>query len=382
MIYFDNAATTMHKPPEVAEAVAAALTSFGGVGRGVHGASLSAGMAVYNARDAVAKLLGASSATQVSFTCNVTESLNIALRGLLGPGDHAITTAASHNSVLRPLYALRKEGMELSIAPVGPDGSLDYEAVEALFQHNTRVLAVTHASNLTGDLYDISRLAAMAHAHGALVVVDAAQTAGVVSLDACAQQLDVLCFTGHKALYGPQGTGGLVVAEGVGIRPLKVGGSGTHSYDEEHPSFMPERLEAGTLNGHGIAGLAAGVEFIQRTGVDAIRAHEDTLTRRFQNGIAGIPGMRVLGGGTELGRTGIVALNLGNVDSGQVADALNVDFGIATRAGAHCAPLMHKALGTEHQGAVRFSFGWFNTEAEVDQAVCALKEIAGDLLPV
>lgn len=379
MIYFDNAATTMLKPPEVAQAVADALTHFGGVGRGVHGASLSAGMAVFEARDAVAALLGASSASRVSFTSNVTESLNTALFGLLGPGDHAITTAASHNSVLRPLYALETQGMELSIAPICPDGSLDYDQVEALFRPNTRVLAVTHASNLTGDLYDIDRLAKMAHAHGALIVVDAAQTAGVVPLNAVDQQLDVLCFTGHKGLYGPQGTGGLVVAEGVEIAPLKVGGSGTHSYDREHPAFMPERLEAGTINGHGIAGLAAGVAFIQRTGVQAIRAHEDALAQRFEQGIANIPGMRVLGGKTALGRTGIVAVNLANVDSGQVADALSVDYGIATRAGAHCAPLMHKALGTEHQGAVRFSFGWFNTEAEVDQAVQALRQIAADL---
>ena len=379
MIYFDNAATTMHKPPEVAQAVADALTHFGGVGRGVHGASLSAGMAVYEARDTVAGLLGAPSASRVSFTGNVTESLNTALFGLLSPGDHAITTAASHNSVLRPLYALEDRGVQLSIAPIGPDGFLDLDEVEALFQPNTRVLAVTHASNLTGDLYDIDRLAEMAHAHGALVVVDAAQTAGVVPLNAVEQQIDVLCFTGHKALYGPQGTGGLIVAEGVEVAPLKVGGSGTHSYDREHPSFMPERLEAGTINGHGIAGLAAGVAFVQRVGVEAIRAHEDALARRFQQGIASIPGIRVLGGGTPLGRTGIVALNLGDVDSGQVADALSVDFGIATRAGAHCAPLMHRALGTEHQGAVRFSFSWFNTEQEVDQAVAALSRIAADL---
>lgn len=379
MIYFDNAATTMHKPPQVAEAVANALTCFGGVGRGVHGASLSAGMAVYEARDVLATLLGAANASRVSFTSNVTESLNVALYGLLQPGDHVITTAASHNSVLRPLYQLRKRGVQLSIAPIGPDGGLDYDAVEALFQPNTRVLAVTHASNLTGDLYDVQRLAAMAHAHGALVVVDAAQTAGVVPLNAVEQGLDVLCFTGHKGLYGPQGTGGLVVAEGVEIAPLKVGGSGTHSYDEEHPAFMPERLEAGTINSHGIVGLAAGAQFILNTGVDAIRAHERALAQRFEQGIAGIEGVRVLGGGTELGRTGIVAVNLANVDSGQVADALNVDFGIATRAGAHCAPLMHKALGTERQGAVRFSFGWFNTQAEVDQAVSALNQIAQDL---
>ena len=375
MIYFDNAATTLQKPPCVAEAVVRAMTEFGGVGRGVHGASLAAGMAVYEARDALAKLLGAPSASRVSFTCNVTESLNIALAGLLEPGDHVVTTAASHNSILRPLYLLEKRGVELTIVPVDATGALDWEAFEAAFRPNTKLAAVTHASNLTGDVYDVARMAEIAHACGALVVVDAAQTAGVIPIDMTADRLDVVCFTGHKALFGPQGTGGLALAEDVAIPPFKVGGSGTHTFDHEHPAAMPEGLEAGTINGHGIAGLRAGVVFVMETGVDVIHAREQALADRFTAGIADIPGLRLLGGG-GIDRTGIVAVNVRDIDAGAISDQLSFAYDICTRAGAHCAPLMHDALGTSSQGAVRFSFGFFNTEPEVDEAIRALHEIS------
>lgn len=379
MIYFDNAATTLQKPPKVAAAVSAALQSFGGVGRGVHGASLAAGMGVYQAREAVSSLFGVANASRVAFSSNVTESLNTALFGLLDPGDHAITTAASHNSMLRPLYLLEDRGVELSIAPIGSDGSLDYEQLESLFRPNTKVLAVNHASNLSGDVYDVERLASLAHDHGAIIVVDAAQSAGVIPLNMQEQGIDVLCFTGHKGLYGPQGTGGLCVALGIDIRPLKVGGSGTHSYDRAHPSFMPERLEAGTLNGHGIMGLEAGVRFVSEVGPRAIHEKEMALVERFETGIAAIPSIRVHGGKGGCDRTAVVALNLGDVDSGVLSDALNVEYGICTRAGAHCAPLMHKALGTTAQGAVRFSFSYFNTADEVDFALAALRALANRL---
>ncbi len=376
MIYFDNAATTLQKPEEVAQAVIQALSSFGGVGRGVHGASLAAGMGVYQAREELAQFFGVANASRIAFTSNATEALNTALFGLLKPGDHAITTAASHNSMLRPLYKLRNQGLELSIVPIGPDGSLDYEAVKAAFRPNTKLLAINHASNLSGDVYDAERLAAIAHNHGAIIVLDAAQTAGVIPLDATAQGIDVLCFTGHKSLYGPQGTGGICVAPHIDIEPLKVGGSGTHSYDEDHPSFMPEHLEAGTLNGHGIMGLAAGVRFVQEVGLSAIHTKEMALLDRFMAGISEIPAIKVYGGSGGIDRTAVVALNLGDADSGEIAGALNADYGICTRAGAHCAPLMHKALGTASQGAVRFSFSWFNTFDEIDQAILALQELS------
>jgi len=379
MIYFDNAATTMLKPPEVAEAVERALGSFGGVGRGVHGASLDAGLTVFSARQKISNLFGGPGPKQVAFGLNATEALNVAIGGLLQRGDHAITTAASHNSVLRPLFRLEDAGdVTVSVVPIACDGSLDYDAFDSAFKPNTRLAAVTHASNLTGDVYDIGLMGQIAHAHGALLVVDAAQTAGIVPINMADQNLDVVCFTGHKSLLGPQGTGGLCVAEGVEVSPLKVGGSGTHSYDREHPAFMPERLEAGTLNGHGIAGLLAGLTYIENKGVNAI--HEETLAlaQRFEEGVRGIDGVRVYGGG-GMDRTGIVALNVADADSALVADLLNTAYGICTRAGAHCAPLMHEALGTDTQGAVRFSFSHLNTADEVDEGINAIAELAKDL---
>lgn len=378
MIYLDNAATTMSKPAQVVDAVVDAMRTFGGVGRGVHASALQADTAVYRARLAIAELLGAPDASRVAFASNATEALNTAIAGLLDAGDHAITTAASHNSVLRPLYRLRDAGtIELDIAPIAADGSLDYDALEALFKPSTRLVVVTHASNLTGDVYDVERIARMAHAHGARIVVDAAQTAGTWPIDMGGQGLDVVAFTGHKGLFGPQGTGGLCVAKGVDVRPLKVGGSGVHSFDEQHPTFMPERLEAGTLNAHGIAGLGAGVSFILEQGIEEVFRHDRRLAERFREEAAAIPGVRILGGGAD-GRCAIVALNVGEVDSGEVAFRLNSEFGVCTRAGAHCAPLMHEALGTVEQGAVRFSFSYLNTDEEVELALAALRAIALD----
>lgn len=377
MIYFDNAATTMRKPPQVAETVAAAISSFGGAGRGVHGASLASGMAIYNARVALANLLGAPDPKHVCFTANATEALNIAIAGLLHKGDHAITTEASHNSALRPLFRkIDEESVQLDIVPVKLDASLDLAAYEAAFKPNTKLVVLTHASNVTGDVYDIAHMASIAHAYGALVVLDAAQTVGCVPLDMGKLGVDVFCFTGHKALFGPQGTGGLCLADRVDIPALKEGGAGTHSYDRRHPAFYPEHLEAGTLNGHGIAGLGAGVAFIEEVGVDAIHKHMAALARRFEEGARSIAGVSIYGGHGGIDRTGIVALNVGTTDSGVVGDMLNTDYGICVRAGAHCAPLMHKALGTEETGMVRFSFSYFNTAEEVDEALAALAAIA------
>lgn len=380
MIYFDNAATTLQKPPQVAEAVARALTSFGGVGRGVHPASLAAGMAVYDARARVAELLGAPSAARVAFALNVTMALNTAIDGLLAPGEGAVTTAASHNSVLRPLFRARDErGCWIEVAGIRPDASLDWESYKRALARGPKLVVVTHASNLTGNVYDVARMARMAHEAGALFVLDAAQSAGALPVDMSALGVDVLCFTGHKSLFGPQGTGGLCVADGVDIPPFVEGGSGVHSYDERHPRFMPEALEAGTVNAHGLAGLAAGVAFLQDVGVEQVHAHVSRLADVFEAGARDVPGVRILGGSGGVDRSGIVALNVGDADSAQVADRLAQEFDICVRAGAHCAPLMHRALGTERQGAVRFSFSWFNTAAEVEAAVQALASVAREL---
>jgi cysteine desulfurase family protein len=320
--------------------------------------------------------LGGRDPERLAFTSNATEALNTAIRGLFRPGDHVISTVCEHNSVLRPLYLLEREGVEVTFVPADRLGRLDYDAMEGAVRPNTRAIVATHASNLTGNLTDLERIREIKARHGLLLVVDASQTAGAVPIDVEAMGIDVLCFTGHKGLLGPQGTGGLYVREGVTIRPLKVGGSGIHSYDRDHPSQMPTALEAGTLNTHGIAGLGAGAEYLLRTGVSAVREKEMALTRQFLEGIAAIPNIHLYGDPDLTRRVGIVSLNLGEIDSARVSDWLWEDYGICVRPGAHCAPLMHQTLGTVDQGAVRFSFSHFNTEQEVEQTIRALWELA------
>lgn len=381
MIYLDNGATTLQKPECVREALLEAMASMGNSGRGVHDASLYAGRTIYRARESLAELLGAAAPEQVAFTANATESLNLALGGLFGARDHVITTVCEHNSVLRPLYRL--QGVELSVLPVKAEageerqaGILAYDELESLLRPNTKALIITHASNLTGNITDLEQAAAFAKKHSLLLIVDAAQTAGAVPMDMERMGIDVLCFTGHKGLYGPQGTGGVCVRPGLSIRPLKVGGSGIHSFDREHPSEMPAALEAGTLNGHGIAGLGAAARWLLETGVEQIRAREQALLRRFVDGVKEVEGVTLYGNPDLDRRTGIQSLNIRDYDSARVADWLYEDYGIAVRGGAHCAPLMHEALGTREQGAVRFSFSYFNTEAEADEAAAAVRELA------
>lgn len=378
MIYLDNAATTLHKPPQVVKAVADALQSMGNSARGTHAGSMAASHTVYDTRVKLAKLFGCPRADRVAFTANVTEALNIAVNGLIGRGDHVITTDCEHNSVLRPLYRLADEqGVEVSFVPADRQGNLDYDAFEALMQPHTRAIVCTHASNLTGNLTDLARVSAVAKAHDVLLIVDAAQTAGAYPIDMAALGIDVLCFTGHKGLMGPQGTGGLCVREGLTLRHWKVGGSGVQSYSRTHPTQMPTCLEAGTLNGHGIAGLSAALDFIAEVGVDAIHDRETALMRRFYEGVKDVPGITVYGDFSRQ-RMAIVTLNIGDYESGAVSDALSEEYGIATRPGAHCAPRMHQALGTVQQGAVRFSFSWFNTEQEIDAAIQAVRELAAE----
>ena len=376
MIYLDNAATTLHKPPEVAEAVKNAILTAGNASRGAHGVSLAASRMVFDTRARLAKLFGCPRADHVVFTANSTEALNIALYGLISAGDHVISTDLEHNSVLRPLYDLQTRGATVDFVPADKKGNIRYEDMQKLFRPDTKAVVCTHASNLIGNVLDIARIGEMAHAHGALLVVDASQTAGVLPIDMQKMHIDVLCFTGHKGLMGPQGTGGLCIRPGVEVRPLLRGGTGIHSYDRGQPQAYPARLEAGTLNTHGLAGLHAALEFIERHGVQAIGARERALMRRFYDGVRGIPGVAVYGDFEQDERAAIVTLNIRDYASGEVADALFEDCGIATRAGAHCAPRMHEALGTVEQGAVRFSFAFFNTEDEVDMAVRAVRELA------
>ena len=376
MIYLDNAATTLRKPQPVIDAVVAAMTTLGNSARGTHDGSLSASRIIYGTREKLAELFGCPRPDHVAFTCNSTEALNTAICGLLNPGDHVISTDLEHNSVLRPLYRMEAErNVSLSFVPADRQGNLNYGDFARLIRPETRAIVCTHASNLTGNAVDIGRVGEIAHAHGLTFIVDASQTAGVLPIDMSAQHIDILCFTGHKSLMGPQGTGGLCLGEHVTLRPWKVGGTGVQTYSRSQPEQLPTLLEAGTLNGHGIAGLSAALDYIQKVGMDTIREKEEALMRRFYAGVSAVPGVTVYGDFTAP-RTAVAALNIRDYDSGEVADALSQDYGIATRPGAHCAPRMHRALGTEHQGAVRFSFGWFNTEAEIDTAIQAVKELA------
>ena len=375
LIYLDNAATTLHKPPQVAEAVKQAILTAGNAARGAHGASMQASRTVFETRQKLARLLGCPRTDHVVFTANSTMALNIAINGILSPEDHAISTDLEHNSVLRPLYALQDQGMGLNFVRANRQGNIRYEDFAPLFRPNTRAVVCTRASNLTGNMLDIARIAEIAHAHGALLIVDASQTAGTVPIDMTALGVDVLCFTGHKGLMGPQGTGGLCIRPGVEIRPLLRGGSGIHSFDRHQPEAYPTRLEAGTLNSHGIAGLDAAVDYLE-VGVEAIHQKEQALMRRFYECVRHIDGVTVYGDFSPSQRAAIVALNIRDYDSAEIADVLSADYGIATRPGAHCAPRMHEALGTVQQGAVRFSFSVFNTEEEIDAAIAAVAELA------
>lgn len=381
MIYFDNAATTVRKPPEMERAMTAAIQHMGNSGRGAHGATLDASRMIFDTRLLLAQTFGIEEPGQIAFTANATQSLNIAVHGLFKKGDHVVSTVCEHNSVLRPLYRKQEEGVEITLVPTTgtAEGILDYNALEAAVKTNTRAIVITHASNLTGNLTDLRRVSAIAKKHGILLVADASQTAGVVPIDVQSMGIDVLCFTGHKGLLGPQGTGGIYVRPGTEIAPLIVGGSGVRSFEKKHPAQMPTALEAGTLNGHGIAGLHGALEYLKKKGIESIREREMALTKRFLAGIKEIPGMILYGNPDLDARVATVALNLGNLDSGEVSDWLWEKHEIAVRPGAHCAPLMHEALGTREQGAVRFSFSHYNTEEEIDAAIQALWELAGEV---
>ena len=375
MIYLDNAATTLKKPPVVGQAMLEALQTAGNPGRGAHEPTLHAARIVYETRAALAELFHAERPACIAFATNATQALNTAIGGLIGPGDHVISTVCEHNSVLRPLYRLREQGTQLSFVETDARGVLRYEQFEQLLRPETKAVVVTGASNVTGCRTNLEFVSAFAKRHGLLLIVDAAQTAGAFPLDVQKLGIDVLCFTGHKGLLGPQGTGGLYVRPGLRVAPLVVGGSGVHSFDEAHPSEMPTALEAGTLNVPGLAGLGAGVRWILQQGVETLCAKEAALTRCFYENIRNVPGVILYGDPAHSGAP-IVSLNLAGEDSARVADALWEEFGICVRAGAHCAPLMHKALGTVEQGVVRFSFSHQNTEEEVRRAAQAVRTLA------
>ncbi|MDD2213922.1 MAG: aminotransferase class V-fold PLP-dependent enzyme [Oscillospiraceae bacterium] len=380
MIYLDNAATTLAKPDSVARAMTAALTGQGSSGRSAHPAALAASRSVFRTRVTLAALLGVSDPARICFSANITEALNLALNGSLQPGAHVISTDWEHNSVLRPLYRLREQGVALDFVPADLRGRLDASAWERLLRPETRAVVCTQASNVTGDQMDLAAVAAFCHRHGLRLIVDGAQGAGLLPVDLEGQGWpDIYCFTGHKALYGPQGTGGLAIQKGVDIKPWNVGGSGVDSFNEQQPQDYPVRLEAGTLNGPGLAGLAAGARYVTEQTPARLLGQASALAQLFYRQLSPVPALRFYGDFSCWPRVPVLAMNIAGFDSGLVADLLADRYGIAIRSGIHCAPRLHRALGTASQGALRFSWSSFNTEEETRQAVRAVRELAADL---
>ncbi len=385
LVYLDNAAASWPNPPEVVAAMARFLTEIGAnPGRSGHQASVEAARVVYKAREAVAGLLGLSDPLRVVFTANATHALNLAIHGLLGPADHCVTTSMEHNSVMRPLRALEAEGMGLTVVPCSPEGLLDPAAVERAILPETAMIVMNHASNVVGTLLPVAEVAAMARARKILLLVDAAQSAGAIPLDMEELGIDLLAFTGHKALLGPTGTGGLLIGESVDparLRPLTRGGTGSDSEMEAQPDFLPDRFESGTLNAVGLAGLAAAIGWLEEQGVDAIRARERDLTARLIEGLRLTPHVEVYGTLDAVRQVGVVSFNLQDADPADVDLRLNEDFGISARVGLQCAPAAHKTIGTFPRGTVRFSLGPFTTADDIDYAVGAVRAVARDAAP-
>lgn len=377
VVYFDNAATSWPKPPEVLEAVTQALSSpVGNPGRAGHRAAIAAGRLVLDAREAVSELLGIEDPARLVFTKNATEALNLAILGLVRPGDHVVTGSMEHNSVMRPLRWLESQGAALTVVPCSTDGVLDPEAVRGALRPETRLVVTTHASNVVGTLVPVEEIARVCREAGVPYLVDAAQTAGAVPIDVEAMGIDLLAFTGHKGLLGPTGTGGLYIREGLEPDPLMRGGTGSRSDEEEQPEFLPDRYESGTVNVVGLAGLGAGVRHVLEVGVDRVREHEVSLIRAFLEGAAGIAGCRVHGTGDPELQVGVVSFNIGDISPSEVGRLLDAEFGILSRIGLHCAPLAHRTIGTFPRGTVRFGWGLFNTLDEVTYALEALERIA------
>ncbi len=381
MIYFDNAATTMPKPPQVAEEIANALNTCGNPSRGSYDASLNGLRTLMKARFAVAKLFNVKNAMDVAFTQNATAALNIAISSVKG---NIVTTCAEHNSVLRPVY---RHG-NFTVVQNDKLGRLDLNKLQDAITSETEAVVTCHASNLVGNVYDIYAIGEICKKKGVKFIADCAQTAGLLAIDMQKANISALCFSGHKSLYGPQGTGGICLGQDFKPQPLVIGGSGSESFSPTHPDLMPDALEAGTQNAHGIAGLLAGITYVEKfnekiftgkankqSNSSSLFDDADILARNFIKQVECIDGVTLYGDVGASVRTPVVALNLDGIDSGDAADMLWQEYGIAVRAGAHCAPLMHKTLGTQRTGAVRFSFSHFNKQEEVDTAVRGIKRI-------
>jgi cysteine desulfurase family protein len=380
LIYLDNAATSHPKPEVVIRAMVAFMRDVGGnPGRSGHRLSIEAGRIVFAAREKIAALFGINDSSRVIFGQNATEAINQGLKGLLRRGDHVITSSMEHNSVMRPLRALEKEGIEIAVVPCSREGFLNPEDVRKAIRKNSRMVVLNHASNVVGTLLPLKPVGEICRNHGILFLVDAAQTAGVIPIDLEKEKIDLLAFTGHKALFGPQGTGGLVIGQRVdekNIKPLKRGGTGSRSEREEQPDFLPDLCESGTPNAVGLAGLRAGLEFVMEIGLEKIRIHERDLTQNFIKGLLAIPEAVVYGSGDAEKQCATVSFNLKNWMPSDLSFRLDEEFGILTRVGLHCAPSAHKTIGTFPEGTVRVSLSYLNIEKEIEHTLQAIKTLA------
>ena len=384
-IYLDHAATSYPKPESVSRAVYHYMTKMGcNVNRGCYAGAYAAEELIYETRESICRLFGGDDCRNVVFTKNVTEGLNLLLKGFLKPGDHVLVSSMEHNAVMRPLCQLEQQGVSFTRVPCTEDGELIPGALEDCLRTNTKAVVMTHASNVCGTMMPLAQVGDFCSRHGLRFFVDSAQTAGTFPLDMQAMHISALAFTGHKGLLGPQGVGGVVLREGMSkeIEPLISGGTGSISHTEDMPDFMPDRFEAGTPNLPGIAGLHAALAWIEDTGMEQIRAHELAMTAQFLSGLENLEKqerIRIIGKKTCENRTGVVSLQMTQMDQAKAAYLLDSQYGVMTRVGLHCAPAAHQTLGTYPTGTIRFSFGWSNTQEEVRTALAALEEIAHGL---
>jgi len=379
MIYLDNAATSWPKPPEVLKAMTDVLEQAGGnPGRSGHRLSIASAREIYDTRETIAGLFGASDPLRVIFTGNVTQAINIALRGMIKPGDHIVTSAMEHNAVMRPLRHLEKHGVRLTVVPCAPDGTLDTGALAGAVDSKTKLVVITHASNVTGTILPVREASRIARQAGARLLVDAAQTAGVVPIDISKSGIDLLAFTGHKELLGPSGTGGLVIADDFDVslmEPLIFGGTGSRSEYEEQPDDLPDKFESGTANLPGIAGLHVGIKWVTARGIGEIREHLKRLNQMLVEGLASIPKVTVYGNHDPERSTGIVSFTATGKRVSEIGLSLDDDFGILSRVGLHCAPAAHRTIGSFPEGTVRLAPGVFTTVSDIQRTLQAISKV-------
>ncbi len=371
-VYLDNAATSFPKAPGVAESMADYIINVGcNVNRGVYSGAHAAQSVVFETREMICELFGFDKTENVVFTKNITESLNVIIKGLLKPGDHVIVSSMEHNAVMRPLVSMSRLGIEFDRVPCNVDGSMDASLVESRIKPNTKAVIMTHASNVCGTILPLEEVGRICREHSLFFIIDSAQTAGFLDLDFKALNADAITFTGHKSLLGPQGMGGFVINDSLAaaVSPFIEGGTGSLSDSEEQPEYLPDKFESGTMNIPGVFGLHASLKHLKEIGLEEIRQTELGLVKRFIDKVNMMKGVRIAGiNGTE-GRTASVSLDFKKFDNSEISFALSSDYNIMTRCGLHCSPSAHKTLGTFPQGTVRFSFSHFTTDAEIDYAV-------------